>query len=121
MGTCVRGDDIELHGIGCHEFGSWNAENKKRRRAYAVDLILFVTVLVLVLENQNFIGMRTTRRTKFVLCNRVWNFMKFHISAAAGRRSGQFDRTGNSKKRISNNECRMSNVEVMNSVYFKKD
>jgi len=25
------------------------------------------------------------------------------------------------QKRISNNECRMSNVEVMNSVYFKKD
>jgi len=25
------------------------------------------------------------------------------------------------KKRISNNECRMSNVEVMYSVYFKKD
>jgi hypothetical protein len=26
-----------------------------------------------------------------------------------------------SEYRISNNECRMSNVEVMNSVYFKKD
>ena len=34
------------------EFGSWNAENKKRRRAYACDLILFVLVLV----NQNFMG-----------------------------------------------------------------
>ena len=34
------------------ELGMRNAENKKKRRPYACDLILFVVVLV----NKNFIG-----------------------------------------------------------------
>jgi len=38
------------------EVGMRNAENKKRRRAHASDLILFVLVLVFVLVNQNFMG-----------------------------------------------------------------
>jgi hypothetical protein len=28
---------FELYGIGCQEFGSWNAENKKRRRRHTTN------------------------------------------------------------------------------------
>jgi len=46
------------------------------------------------------------------------NFMKFHTSAASGLKSGQSDRKRNFEK--ANIEYRISNVEVMYSVYFKK-
>jgi hypothetical protein len=45
--------------------------------------------------------------------------MKFHTSGAAGQKNGQSDRKRNSEK--ANIEYRIMNVEVMYSVYFKKD
>jgi hypothetical protein len=54
------------------------------------NLILFVLVLVVVIEIRILEG--TTTRTKSVFCNRVWNFMKFHTSAAAGPKTASLIR-----------------------------
>jgi hypothetical protein len=43
------------------------------------------------------------------------------VSPAVGLKNGQLDQKETIEKRISNNEYRMSNVEVMYSVYFNKD
>jgi hypothetical protein len=58
------------------------------------------------------------------LCGKIFlgmasNFMKFHTSGASGLKNGQSDRKRNFEK--ANIEYRIMNVEVMYSVYFKKD